>query len=207
MDTAVALVSAYLQLNGYFVRTEVPVVERVGDDPPRFRQKTDIDVLAVRFPASAHRDPPRRSERWAGIVSLDPALGAPVEEMDVIVGEVKEGTSRLNENLRSADVLRAALWHTGGCQPEDLDAVAGRLLETGEAGAVHCDGGRQRFRLVAFGGTRPEEPPAGYAVVPLADVIGFLRETLRENEAVFRGIDFKNPALGMLALGEKLGIG
>lgn len=39
------------------------------------------------------------------------------------------------------------------------------------------------------------------------DVIGFLRRTLRENAAVFTGIDCKNPALGMLALGEKLGDG
>lgn len=204
MDTAVALVSAYLQLNGYFVRTEVPVVERTDDPPPRFRQRTDVDVLAVRFPASSHREPPSERERWAGIVALDPALEVPEETTDVIIGEVKEGTSQLNEHLRSVDVLRAALWHAGGCEPEDLDRVAGELHESGEAEAVHCHGGTQRFRLVAFGGTRPDEPPADHTVFPLADVLAFLRDTIGEHHELFRVVDFKDPAMGMLALLDKL---
>ena len=43
--------------------------------------------------------------------------------------------------------------------------------------------------------------------MPLEDVIGILRRTLWENAEVFKGIDFENPALGMLALAEKLGDG
>ena len=53
MDTAVALVQAYLHLNGYFTLTEYPVIEamRSGD----YRTRTDLDVLAVRFPAAAYQ--------------------------------------------------------------------------------------------------------------------------------------------------------
>lgn len=207
MDTAVALVNAYLQMNGYFVQTEVPVVDRVEDDPPRFRQTTDIDLIAVRFPTTGHRKPPAERERWAGIVSVDEALGAPANRTDVIIGEVKEGSSRLNERLRSVPVLRAAAWHTGGCELEDLDRVARELHETGEAEAVHCDGGTQRFRLVSFGGTRPDEEPTGYDVVPLEDVLGFLERTLRENTDVFKVVDFKDPVVALLALRHKLGGG
>lgn len=207
MDTAVALVSAYLRLNGYFVQTEVPILERVAGDPPRFRQTTDIDILAVRFPTSAHLRAPRESEHRAGIVAVDPALGSPPEEMDVIIGEVKEGQSRLNPNLATAAVLKAALWHTGGCTPDRLDGTVRSLLETGEARTTHCNGGRQRVRLVAFGGTRPDEPKANYRVVPIADVLAFLRETVARNHQVFKAIHAKDAALGLLVLTWRLSPG
>lgn len=205
MDTAVGLVSGYLQLNGYFVQTEVPVVERVNEDPPRFKQVTDIDILAVRFPASVHRKPPRETERWAGIVSVDSVLESPAEEMDVIIGEVKEGRTRLNPNLLSPAVLKAALWHTGGCMGADLDEVATGLVETGEARAVHCHGGTQRLRLVVFGGSEPEEPAANYHWVPLAGALGFVRDTLAGNPEVFRVLEWKDPTLSMVLLAWKLG--
>ncbi|MEZ6317235.1 MAG: hypothetical protein R3B49_00575 [Phycisphaerales bacterium] len=47
MDTAVSIVRAYLQANGYFTMTEVPVIEATGTV---VRSATDLDVLAVRFP-------------------------------------------------------------------------------------------------------------------------------------------------------------
>jgi hypothetical protein len=42
MDNAVALVRAYLQLNGYFTITEYPVVRKTGDGS--FRTLTEVDV-------------------------------------------------------------------------------------------------------------------------------------------------------------------
>ena len=72
METAVDLVSIYLQLNGYFVQTEVPVVQRVpgcADEAARFEQVTDVDILAVRFPSLAHLEEPREREEWAGTVA------------------------------------------------------------------------------------------------------------------------------------------
>lgn len=50
MDTAVALVQAYLRVNGYFTVAEYPVVEATGGG--RHRSLTDIDILAFRFPGA-----------------------------------------------------------------------------------------------------------------------------------------------------------
>ena len=48
MDHAVALVQAYLQLNGYFTSAESPIFTGAGRKGAR--TITDIDVLAFRFP-------------------------------------------------------------------------------------------------------------------------------------------------------------
>ncbi len=53
MDTAVALVEAYLRVNGYFTIAEYPVVEELRGE--RHRTLTDIDILAFRFPAAGSR--------------------------------------------------------------------------------------------------------------------------------------------------------
>lgn len=206
MDIAVDLVSAYLQLNGYFVKPEVPVLSRV-EGAARFRQTTDIDILAVRFPSAVHLQPPRERTHWAGLVAVDPELEAPAEEMDVLIAEVKEGRSRLNPALQTGEVLEAALWHSGGCMPADIEATVASLLETGEARAEHCHGGVQRIRLLAFGGTRPDEDKSQYRVVPLADVLDFLRRTIAGNPEVFGVIDVDDSALGMLLLLDKMGLG
>ena len=49
MDHAVALVQAYLQLNGYFTSAEYPII--AGTARSGFRTITDIDILAFRFPS------------------------------------------------------------------------------------------------------------------------------------------------------------
>ena len=51
MDNAVALVQAYLRLNGYFTVSECPVVEPLR--PGNVRTMTDLDILGFRFPARA----------------------------------------------------------------------------------------------------------------------------------------------------------
>jgi hypothetical protein len=210
METAVDLVSIYLQLNGYFVQTEVPVVQRVpggAEEAARFEQVTDVDILAVRFPSLAHLEEPREREEWAGTVALDPQLGAPKEKIDVILGEVKEGSSRINPRLMEPKILRAAVRHTGGCMPADLDRIVANLIEHGEAGAVHCNGGAQMIRLVAFGGTRPDSRGRkNYRVMPLADILEFLQGVIEDNDEVFKVITTKNSALSMIMLMNKLGL-
>jgi hypothetical protein len=49
MDNAVALVQAYLQVNGYFTVTEYPVLEAARHG---IEAATDFDVLAYRFPGA-----------------------------------------------------------------------------------------------------------------------------------------------------------
>jgi hypothetical protein len=205
METAVNLVSIYLQLNGYFLQTEVPVVERSLDNGERFDQVTDIDILAVRFPSKVHLGEPRERDQWAGTVTLDPNLGAPEEEIDVILGEVKEGASRLNPRLMEPKILRAALRHTGGCMPSDIDWIVDDLIDHGEARAVHGNGGAQIIRLVAFGGTRPADAKV-FRVIPLADILQFLHRVIEDNEEIFKAVTTKNSALSMLMLMSKLGV-
>ena len=50
MDNAVALVQAYVRVNGYFTVAEYPVIEAARDG--HYRAVTDLDILAFRFPNS-----------------------------------------------------------------------------------------------------------------------------------------------------------
>ena len=52
MDTAVALVQAYLNVNGYFTVVEYPVLEAYRGRPAR--SVTDLDILAFRFAGAGH---------------------------------------------------------------------------------------------------------------------------------------------------------
>src|SRR5687768_12044055 len=115
MDNAVALVQAYLRLNGYLTVTEFPVLVEGG--PDGVRTLTDLDVLAFRFPGAASR---------AGSITLDPALGADAAAADMIIGEVKEGRARLNASALDRKVIEAALIRFGCCTP----AAAPRQVRT-----------------------------------------------------------------------------
>ena len=52
MDTAVALVQAYLNVNGYFTVVEYPVLE--ASRGGHARSVTDLDILALRFAGAGH---------------------------------------------------------------------------------------------------------------------------------------------------------
>ena len=52
MDTSVALVQAYLHVNGYFTVAEYPVVEEFRGE--HARSVTDLDILAFRFARAGH---------------------------------------------------------------------------------------------------------------------------------------------------------
>ena len=85
MDTAVALVQAYLHINAYFTVVEYPVLEasRAGHT----RAVTDLDILAFRFAGAGHdvirgkRHRPMSGQEFRP----DPALGCPSDRPDMIV--------------------------------------------------------------------------------------------------------------------------
>jgi hypothetical protein len=52
VDTSVALVQAYLHINGYFTVAEYPVLEAHRSD--HARTVTDLDILAFRFTGAGH---------------------------------------------------------------------------------------------------------------------------------------------------------
>ena len=104
MDTAVGLVKAYLELAGYFVLAELPVRERDGD---HYRDVTDLDIVAVRFPS-----PPGASAMTGQLrlfLGSDRDLGSDDGSVEAIIGEVKEGKAMVNPALLRTDTVELAL--------------------------------------------------------------------------------------------------
>ena len=193
MDNAVALVQAYLRLNGYFTVSEYPVVAvgRPGD----YRTATDLDLLAFRFPNSGQLVPARdrRGTRDENHASLDAALGIPVDRSDMIVAEVKEGRAALNQPATDAGVIRATLVAFGCCADHDADDVVNQLLARGHA--LLPIGHAVRLVVFASSGNGPGRK---YHVVSLGHVVQYLRDYIREHWEVLRHWDSNDPAMGFL---------
>jgi len=202
MDTSVALVQAYLHVNGYFTVVEYPVLEALrGDDA---RSVTDLDILAFRFAGAGHDVIRGRGRRPLGSRPLapDPILGCPADRPDMIVGEVKEGAARLNAAMRDPLVLEVALARFGCCAAEHASTITRQLLARGRAAtpAGHS------VRMVAFGDMPERDRRGPWTLVPMRHVVLFLRSYLREHWAVLRHAQIRDPALGVLALIEKWGV-
>jgi hypothetical protein len=171
MDNAVALVQAYLRVNGYFTVAEVPVLEasRHGG----YREVTDIDILAFRFPEAGRAVGPSGGAIAEVAFEPDPALEAPADAADMLVGEVKEGEAHLNSAARNPVTLVTALARFGCCAPAEAPGIVDHLLKHGHAETEH---GHQ-IRMIAFG-TAPQVADAhGYRTIQLSHVLGFLTNT------------------------------
>lgn len=202
MDTAVALVQAYLHINGYFTVTEYPIVR--GSESSGVQTVTDLDILAFRFPhAGCAADTVKGAAESPAIsLTLDPTLGAKAECADMIIGEVKEGHARFNPATRDAGVLATALGRFGCCSPEHVESVVERLLAKGVA--TTRDG--HRVRMVAFGAAAgPRRERAGL-VVPLTHVIDFVRDHLEKHWSSLGHAQFKHPVLSLMTILEKAGM-
>ncbi|MDX1661988.1 MAG: hypothetical protein R3326_09370 [Gemmatimonadota bacterium] len=194
MDPAVALVRAYLHVNGYFTVTEYPVLEAL--EAGGYRTMTDLDVLAFRFPGAGRRV--GGSDTGLDAFEPDPELGADPGGTDMIVAEVKEGRAALNRASTEPDVLRAALVRFGCCPASEVnDAVEGLQRD----GRVRLPGDRV-VRLVAFG-LPPAEEIENARVVTLGHVTRFLRDYLDEYWDALHHAESKDPAMGVLMALEK----
>jgi hypothetical protein len=191
MDSAVALVQAYLRMNGYFTVAEYPVLEISLRTPAR--TLTDLDILAIRL----HREPMTHGDLASA--EPDPALGAELGAADMIVGEVKEGKPRLNPAMRDPAVLEAAFTRFGCCPPDMAVGLAEELLRTGRvvAPAGHV------IRTVAFGNPQHLGAIGAWHTVSLKHVIEFLTENLRANWHAVGHTQIKDDVLGLFALMEK----
>lgn len=198
MDPAVALVQCYLRVNGYFTVAEYPVLEATRRGG--YQMVTDLDLLAFRFPRTERRIlpasvDPTEAERFG----VDPELGVPIGEADMLVGEVKEGRARLNAAARDPEVLEAALTRFGCCSGEHArDAVEG-LLARGRA--VLPNG--HRIRVVVFGGDAGERRGGVDRTMSLGHVTEYLRSYLDLHWDVLRHAQFKDPTLAFLMTLEK----
>lgn len=202
MDTAVALVQAYLQLNGYLTVTEFPILVGSGRGSEVL---TDVDLIALRFPRAATLGLTVNVLGTAMEEPTDPALAIAEDAMDLLLCEVKEGKGRINPNLRREDVLRAALLRVSCCPPEHVAHHVQSLLRRGEArmehpGAVAC---RARLAVVAGRGARPEG--AGL-LLDLAHVARYTSECLGRRRAALQAAHLSHPVLGLLQLLDKVGL-
>jgi len=209
MDTAVALVGAYLRLNGYVAIPEEPIL--IGEGRPyRYRTATDVDILAVRFPRAAVVVPRDSGRAPAGTdedlkLGTDPRLDLRPGTVDVLVIEVKEGRPRLNPALRDPAVLLAALRRFDPGFDEPLEQCVDRLILHGEA---QCEASGQpwRFRLAAFGDGEPHREGGPFTVIPLRHVAEFLLRSMVSHHQMWRDVQFGDPVLDLLHLLDKLGL-
>lgn len=200
MDNAVALVQAYLHVNGYFTVAEYPVIEATKHGG--FRTLTDLDILAFRFPGAGRLISAAGGRRatHSEIYEPDAALGIRAGQSDMLIGEVKEGRAELNEGARDPAVLRAALVRFGCCTEAEVGDTVEELLRRGRAMLPH---GHQA-RMVLFGALGKGALEASpYDTISMKHVVTFLQEYLREHWEVLRQAQFKDPAFGFLMTIEK----
>jgi hypothetical protein len=131
MDHAVALVQAYLQLNGYFTSAEYPIL--AGTSRSGFRAMTDIDILVFRFPTGEPMTGRgKKAPKGLDVTMLDERLAVPERRIDMIIGEVKEGRVGINSGI---------------CDPAVLKAVVSRFGEVADVRRTSCSRkGRCSFR-------------------------------------------------------------
>lgn len=199
MDTSVALAVAYLQLNGYFALTELPVqlAERQG-----YRTATDVDVLAVRLPHAAETVPSKRPHTLDLLLGQDPVLENDQSRTEVLVVEVKRGHGAINRSLHDPAVLRFALRRTGCCPTEMIEAHAVTLAREGALETSSPAGHPCRIRIAAFAA----EPVAlpGVLCIGLGHCLEFIRDRLGRYEDELRGAYFRDPVLNLVGLVDSL---
>jgi hypothetical protein len=197
MDHAVALVQAYLQLNGYFTSAEYPIIAGAGRNG--FRTITDIDVLAFRFPTGSpmarHN---RKSPKGLDMTGLDAGLAVPINQIDMIIGEVKEGRVGINSGIRDPEVLRTVINRFGEVG-EDSGRIVHHLLKHGTAEIQSS----YSVRLIAFGSFPPGSPVPPCRIISLGHVLQFLQAYVRKHWGMLRHLQFKDPAFGFLMTLEK----
>ncbi|MFV1969763.1 MAG: hypothetical protein ACC683_02035 [Acidimicrobiia bacterium] len=194
MDTAVALVRSYLQANGFFTVTEYPILESIGVTT---RAVTDVDVLALRFPGAGGvgADSPTGGLR----IEPDPALELSDDQIEVIIGEVKEGVAMLNKAARDPAVVAAALRRFGAMRPEVEDEIVRELIATGVA--YHPAG--MRIRQMVFSTKPPEKRHDSYRWMAIGKIAEWMRAEVQEHWEQIKTIQSKDPALSFLLLFEK----
>jgi hypothetical protein len=196
MDHAVALVQAYLQLNGYFTSAEYPII--AGTARNGFRTLTDIDILAFRFPSGQPMARPgRKSPAGLDVSGLDAGLAVPTESIDMIIGEVKEGRVGINTGIRDPTVLKTVVSRFG--EVGDADAIVTQLLHSGMAEIPPSFS----VRLIAFGSFPPGSAVPPCRIISLGHVLTFLQAYVRKHWHMLRHLQFKDPAFGFLMTLEK----
>ena len=200
MDHAVALVQAYLQVNGYFTVTEYPVLEAL--EGGGYQSATDIDLLALRLSGAGGvvATETRGGEEGKETFEPDPILRIPEGKADLLIVEVKEGRAELNRGAKNREVLSAALKRFG---LPSHDRVEKSLRELERKGKTKWPGGTW-VRMLAFGSIVDPKVTTGFHAISLPHVMQYLRAYLDENWDALRHAHIRHEAFGFLALLEQV---
>ena len=194
MDIAVNLVENYLRLTGYLTLSEFEVQRR--DKQGRFKTVTDIDVMAMRLPGDIYLGDPHDERDGELLLIDDPTLELEPECVDVIIGEVKQGTAELNPGIKDHAVLHSMLRRVEWIYAEPLEDVVNALQRKPVHRSPARGAGKVRTRLVAFG--RAED--SSLNVIPLSHVVTKMLGFFEDHEDAFRPIQFREPAPAFLRL-------
>jgi len=195
MDIAVNLVETYLRLNGYLTLSEFEVQARRPDGV--FEAVTDIDIMAIRFPGDVYAGDPDDEGPDARLLLLsDPELLLEPDQIDVIVGEVKQGQAEFNPGIRNHKVLHQLLRRIEWLLETPLTRIVDDLASTNLCLASARGGGEVRIRLVAFG----RAPRCDLHTMTHSHMVKTLLGFFSGTEMAFRPVQFRDPAPAMLSL-------
>ena len=121
----------------------------------------------------------------------------PVDSIDMIIGEVKEGRVGINTGIQDPEVLKAVVSRFG--EVADADGIVEQLLKSG---AAHIPP-TFSVRLIAFGSFPPGAPVPPCRIISLGHVLTFLQAYVRKHWHMLRHLQFKDPAFGFLMTLEK----
>ena len=200
MDIAVSLVESYLRFNGYLTLSEFEIQAR--NERGDFESVTDIDILAIRFPGSVFAGDPHGDAEAMMLTISDPALLLEPDQIDVIIGEVKQGSVDFNPGLRRHVVLHTVLRRLAWLFVGDTEALVAELARHRVCVVPGRGGGQVRVRLVGFG----RSDSTDLHTIGHVHIVETMQGFLSGLDDAFRPVQFREPAPAMLNLLLKSGI-
>lgn len=199
MDIAVNLVESYLRLTGYLTLSEFEVQARRDDGG--FDTITDVDIMAIRFPGPVYAGDPHDEDDSHLLLLDDPALLLEDGQIDVIIGEVKQGAADFNPGIRRHKVLHSILRRVEWLFEGGIDQIVEDLGARQVCEAPARGGGTIRVRLVAFG----RAPETNLHTMTHTHMVETLMGFFSGMKDAFKPVQFSNPAPAMLSLLRKTG--
>lgn len=200
VDAANGLVEVFLRVNGYLTLTEWQIQALNRHD--QWDTITDVDIVGLRFPGPVYMADSHDPEVQSTLLVDDRLLMLDEGEIDVIIGEVKEGEAVFNPALTRHETLHTVLHRLKWLYP-DLDGVVADIAEEGTCRSPAPGGGTVRTRLVAFG----QAPQLTENTIPIGHILEYAAEFLAEHDDLLRSARFANPVAATLKLLHKARMG
>lgn len=199
MDIAVDLVEIYLRVNGYVTLSEWQV--QTLSERGQWESLTDIDILGVRFPGAVYAVAPPTPDHREALLVEDPALFLEPDDIDIIIGEVKEGEVHFNPSIAREETLRTALQRFSWLYEVPLEEVCAEVTKSGLSRAPGKGGAEVRTRLVAFG----QAATPSINIIPLGYILERSQIFLDRFDDQIRSAKLSSAAAATLKLMRKSG--